>query len=93
MEMGGLAHSSIDSKTASTRKIDLVSLTVYSDSLRIYGKIDIFKSDKHQLIERKNNLKKIFRGQLYQLWGQYYCMTEMDILSMSCIFMRFRLIR
>lgn len=62
---GDLAHSSIDSKTASTRKTDLVSLTVYSDSLRIYGKIDIFKSDKHQLIERKNNLKKIFRGQLY----------------------------
>lgn len=74
---GDLVHSSIESKTASTRKTDLMSLTVYSDSLRIYGKIDIFKSDKHQLIERKNNLKKIFRGQLYQLWGQYYCMTEM----------------
>lgn len=74
---GSLAHSSIDNKTSSTRKTDLMSLPVYSDSLNIFGKIDIFKLDKHQLIERKYNLKNIFRGQLYQLWGQYYCMTEM----------------
>ena len=29
------------------------------------------------MIERKNNLKHIFRGQLYQLWGQYFCLKEM----------------
>ena len=55
--MGGLAHSSIDSKTASTRKTDLVSLTVYSDSLRIYGKIDIFKSDKDTVSRSVSELR------------------------------------
>lgn len=74
---GALVHTAIDSKSASTRKSDLLSLPVYSNSLRIFGKIDLFKIDKHQLIERKNNLKTIFRGQLYQIWGQYYCMMEM----------------
>ena len=29
------------------------------------------------MIERKNNLKQIFKGQIYQLWGQYFCMVEM----------------
>ena len=29
------------------------------------------------MIERKNNLKRIFRGQIYQLWGQYFCLKEM----------------
>ena len=34
---GSLAHSSIDNKTSSTRKTDLMSLPVYSDSLNIFG--------------------------------------------------------
>lgn len=74
---GTIAHRSIDSKTASTRNVDIISLPVYSDTLGISGKIDLYKADKYLLIERKNNLKKIFRGQIYQLWGQYFCMTEM----------------
>jgi CRISPR-associated protein Cas4 len=74
---GSIAHEGIDKKTGSTRKSDLYSMPVYSDQLGIRGKIDIYKSDKKQLIERKNNIKKIFRGQIYQLWAQYFCMTEM----------------
>lgn len=74
---GTIAHNSIDSKKASTRKADIMSLPVYSETLGISGRIDLYKADKYQLIERKNNLKKIFRGQIYQLWGQYFCMTEM----------------
>lgn len=74
---GALVHETVDNKKASTRSSDIQSLPVYSDSLRICGKIDIYKADKRLLIERKNNLKQIFRGQLYQLWGQYYCMLEM----------------
>lgn len=74
---GSLAHVTIDNKTASSNKTDLMSLSVYSDTLKIFGKIDMFKTVKHQLIERKNNLKSIYRGQLYQLWGQYFCLVEM----------------
>ncbi len=46
-----------------------MSLPVYCDELGISGKIDVYKQDKRLLIERKNNLKRIFRGQIYQLWG------------------------
>ena len=74
---GTIAHHSINSKTASTRKDDICSLSVYSDQLGIYGKIYMLKQDTHTLIERKNHLKRIYRGQLYQLWGQYFCLIEM----------------
>lgn len=74
---GTIAHQGVDKKKSSTRKSDIMSLPVYSDEFGISGKIDIYKQDKHLLIERKNNLKRIFRGQIYQLWGQYFCMREM----------------
>lgn len=74
---GTIAHQGVDEKTGSTHKSDIMSLPVYSDEFGISGKIDIYKQDRHLLIERKNNLKRIFRGQIYQLWGQYFCMREM----------------
>lgn len=74
---GTLAHQGVDEKKGSTRKSDIMSLPVYCDELGISGKIDIYKQDKRLLIERKNNLKRIFRGQIYQLWGQFFCLKEM----------------
>lgn len=74
---GTIAHRGIDAKNGSTRKSDILSLAVYSDEFGISGRIDIYKQDKHLLIERKNNLKHIYKGQIYQLWGQYFCMKEM----------------
>lgn len=74
---GTIAHEGIDRKTASTRKADIMALPVYSEELGVTGKIDLYKQDRHLLIERKNNLKKIFQGQIFQLWAQYFCMIEM----------------
>lgn len=74
---GTIAHQGIDKKTGSTRKTDLMSLPVYCDELGISGKIDVYKQAQRLLIERKNCLKNIFRGQVYQLWGQYFCLKEM----------------
>ena len=74
---GKLAHASVDNKTYSTRQTDLVSLPVFSERLGLTGRIDIYKRDKYMLIERKYRLSQIFRGQLYQLWAQYFCMKEM----------------
>ena len=74
---GAIAHNGVDEKKSSTRRSDIMSLPVYCDELGISGKIDVYKQDKHLLIERKNNLKRIFRGQIYQLWGQYFCLKEM----------------
>lgn len=82
---GKAAHETVDNKTYSTRKCDIMSLPVYSESLGIEGKIDLYKFDKKMLIERKYQLKQIYRGQIYQLWAQYFCMTEMgyEVLSLS----------
>lgn len=40
---GKLAHISVDNKTASTRKGDLLSLPVYSEKYQLMGKIDIYR--------------------------------------------------
>lgn len=74
---GKLAHEKIDNKTASTRKGDLLSLPVYSEKYRLMGKIDIYRRKEKLLIERKYQLKRIYRGNMYQLWAQYLCMKEM----------------
>ncbi len=74
---GLLAHQTIDQKTYSTRKTDLMSLPVYSESLGLLGKIDLYRKQERKLIERKYRLPHLFKGRLYQLWGQYYCLTEM----------------
>jgi CRISPR-associated protein Cas4 len=74
---GKLSHATIDEKMASNKKDELQSLPVISLRLGIMGKIDIYRSKEKMLIERKYNLKTIYRGQLYQLWAQYFCMKEM----------------
>ena len=74
---GRIAHETIDNKKASNRAEDLQSLPVISEKYGIMGKIDIYKGKEHKLIERKYQLKKIYQGQIYQLWAQYLCMVEM----------------
>lgn len=74
---GKTAHIKVDNKTTSCGTNDIVALPVFSDELGIMGKIDVYKKQEKWLIERKYELKQIFRGQLYQIWGQYFCMTEM----------------
>ena len=74
---GSLAHQGIDKKSGTTSKSDIMSMPVYSESLGLFGKIDIYKEDKHLLVERKYNLKNIYIGQIYQLWAQCFCLMEM----------------
>jgi CRISPR-associated protein Cas4 len=74
---GRIAHESVDNKSASTRKTDILSMSVCSNELGVMGKIDLYRGATQCLIERKYQLKQIFRGQIYQLWAQYFCMIEM----------------
>lgn len=74
---GKIAHEAIDSKKSTTRKNDIMALPVYCDEIGIMGKMDLYKGDEKHLIERKYKLAKIYQGQLYQLWGEYFCMKEM----------------
>ncbi len=74
---GRAVHQTVDNKTASNRKDEILALPVYSNEFEIYGKIDVYRKYEKLLIERKYQLKQIFRGQLYQLWAQYFCLVEM----------------
>lgn len=75
--VGSAAHQSIDEKKASNRKTDLMGLPVCSEELGIRGQIDLYRQGSGLLVERKYRLKRIFKGQVYQLWGEYFCMKEM----------------
>lgn len=74
---GKIAHKAIDDRSAVSAQGDMVSISVCSNTLCIMGKIDLYRFATKTLIERKYQIKKIFNGQLYQLWAQYYCMSEM----------------
>lgn len=74
---GRIAHESTDNKTYSTSKDNITALTVYSEYFGLVGKIDLYRKAQKLLVEKKFKLKKIYRGQLYQLWAQYFCMKEM----------------
>lgn len=74
---GKIAHSSVDAKTTSDLKDELTALPVYSHQFMLMGKIDVYRQSLELLIERKYRISKIYQGQIYQLWAQYLCMTEM----------------
>ena len=74
---GTAAHKSVDSSTYTTRKNVLQGLSVYSERLRLIGKIDIFHSDTGILVERKKRIKTIYDGYIFQLYAQCYSLREM----------------
>ena len=74
---GKVAHGTIDHKTASNRSNIILSLPVYYEKYGLMGKIDMYKQKEKILIERKYQLKQIYQGQIYQLWAQMLCLTEM----------------
>lgn len=71
------AHKSIDLKKYSTSKNILQGIDVYTEEFGILGKIDIFDVKKGILTERKNKIEKIYDGYIYQVYAQYYALTEM----------------
>lgn len=74
---GKSAHSSIDTKTYTTSKKVHQSIEIYSSIYGIGGKIDTYDEQKKLLVERKKKIKVIYDGYIYQLYAQYYCLTEM----------------
>ncbi|MBO4405430.1 MAG: type V CRISPR-associated protein Cas4 [Alphaproteobacteria bacterium] len=74
---GTHAHQAIDNKRYSSRKNVLQGIDVYSDELNIRGKIDVFDVDSGVLTERKNKIVRIYDGYVFQLYAQYYALTEM----------------
>jgi len=74
---GKEAHKAVDTRKYSTRKNVLQGIDIYSEELGIEGKIDVFDIEKGLLTERKRKINKIFDGYIFQLYAQYYSLTEM----------------
>ena len=73
---GLAAHSSIDSDSYSSSRSIITGKDVYSEKYKLSGNIDIYYTDKCLLVERKKKINQIFDGYIFQLYGQYFGMTE-----------------
>ena len=86
--MGGLDRTSAQSRcqiegTSAHARIDrgssdglMMGMSVYSEQLGLYGSIDMFDPRTGTLTERKNLIRNVYDGFVFQLYAQYYAMTE-----------------
>ncbi len=75
--LGSIAHKSIDSAKYSSRKNILQGIAIISHEFGIQGKIDLYDARTGILTERKRKIDKVYRGYIWQLYGQYFCLSEM----------------
>lgn len=71
------AHKNSDMAAYSTKKSMLQGVGVYSAQYDICGKIDTFDIEKSILTERKKKIKTVYDGYIFQLYAQYFSLTEM----------------
>ncbi len=77
-QIQGLAsHAAIDSSIYSTRRDVLQGSMVYSTRYNLLGKIDTFCTTTGLLRERKHSITALYDGFRYQLYAQYFALTEM----------------
>lgn len=74
---GSASHEAVDSNRYSNKKNIIQSLSVFSEQYKLLGKIDLLFIDEKRLVERKRKVVKIYDGYVFQLYGQYYALTEM----------------
>ncbi|MBS9783961.1 type V CRISPR-associated protein Cas4 [Candidatus Gracilibacteria bacterium] len=75
--LGTEAHKAVDMGKYSSRKTILQGMNVVSNEYGILGKIDTFDLKTGILTERKRKIKKIYQGYIWQLYGEYFCLSEM----------------
>lgn len=74
---GKLAHATVESKNYSNRKKIYQGMEVFSEKYGLYGKIDLYDAENQILTERKKYIKNIYDGYVFQLFAQYFSLTEM----------------
>ncbi len=74
---GTEAHTSIDTKKYSSRTTVLQGIEIFSEKYNIVGKIDVFDIKTGRLTERKKNVKVIYDGYVFQVYAQYFALSEM----------------
>lgn len=75
---GTAAHRAVDNKIYSSKASILQSAFIYSEKYNLYGKIDIFDSESGILTERKKKISTVYDGYVFQLYAQYFALTEMQ---------------
>lgn len=78
-QAGKAGHSIIDAKEENkTQKAKVLKgIYVISHKLGIYGKIDSLHLIENKLVESKYFISTIYKGYYYQVWAQYFALTEM----------------
>ncbi len=76
--IGQAAHATVDEGTYSTRKTIITGMMVYSQKYNLLGRIDILDTEKRLLTERKHSVSAVYDGFRYQLYAQFFALTEMD---------------
>lgn len=74
--LGTITHENIENGKYTTSKYIFQGIPVFSERLGVKGKVDLYDSKKHWLIERKYRVKQIYLGFKYQLYAQMYCLFE-----------------
>lgn len=75
--VGRIKHEAIEKGTYSSARRFVVGMSVWSEKYQLMGKIDVYDSKECALIERKTQVKQIYDGYRYQLYAQYFALTEM----------------
>lgn len=77
-QTGGLAaHKTIDDKRYTTSAKALQNYEVYSHTYNLAGKIDLFDTATGILSERKKKITTVYDGYVFQLYAQYFALTDM----------------
>lgn len=74
---GSHSHRNSDLAVYSTKKSILQGISVYCEEYGLCGKIDVFDTEKSILTERKKKIKAIYDGYVFQMYAQYFALTEM----------------
>lgn len=74
---GLAAHAAVDESRYSSCSNVLQGIMVYCEKYNLLGRIDVFDVTKGILTERKNSITAIYDGFKFQLYAQYFALTEM----------------
>jgi len=73
---GRLNHRTVDTGTYGPEGRYLQGEEVYSEAYGLVGKIDLYDKETKTLIERKSKVTTVHQGYRFQLYAQYFALTE-----------------
>lgn len=74
---GTQSHRNSDLATYSSKKNMLQGVSVYCEEYNLCGKIDVFDIESGILTERKKKINTIYDGYVFQVYAQYFALSEM----------------